>query len=102
MSHRPFSCPTTETESQYDSTEMNPTDAVLPLCQLPAGSVGRVRQLVGAIDFCQRIREMGLCESAFVAKIGGTGPFLCQINGTRIALSHNAAKCVMVEKLGRR
>jgi ferrous iron transport protein A len=81
---------------------MTSTDAVLPLCQLPAGSAGRVRQLVGGVDFCQRIREMGLCESAFVAKIGGSGPFLCQINGTRIALSHSAAKCVMVEKLGRR
>lgn len=72
---------------------------LLPLCQLPAGSLGRVRELNGTADFCQRVREMGFGESAFVAKIGGTGPFICQVNGTRIALSHGAAMCILVEPL---
>jgi ferrous iron transport protein A len=75
---------------------------VLPLCQLPAGSRGRVRELTGDSDFCQRVREMGFGESAFVTKIGGSGPFICQVNGTRIALSHSAAMCVIVEPIVRR
>lgn len=75
---------------------------LLPLCQLPAGSLGRVRQLEGEIHFCQRVREMGFGESAFVTKISGSGPFICQVNGTRIALSHDAAMCILVEQLGRR
>jgi ferrous iron transport protein A len=77
-------------------------DPLLPLCQLPAGSLGRVRELTGDADFCQRVREMGFGESAFVSKIGGSGPFICQVNGTRIALSHSAAMCILVEQLGRR
>ena len=80
----------------------SPFNALLPLCQLPAGAMGRVRELTGNADFCQRVREMGFGESAFVTKIGGNGPFICQINGTRIALSHSAAMCVLVEQLGRR
>lgn len=81
------------------STPFNP---LLPLCQLPAGMMGRVRELTGDADFCQRVREMGFGESSFVTKVGGSGPFICQVNGTRIALSHAAAMCVMVEQLGRR
>jgi ferrous iron transport protein A len=80
----------------------SPFNPLVPLCQLPAGSMARVRELRGDIDFCQRVREMGVGESAFVTKIGGSGPFICQINGTRIALSHGAAMCIMVEQLGRR
>lgn len=45
---------------------------------------------------------MGFCEAAFVSKIGGTGPFICQINGLRLALSHGAARCILVEPVGRR
>jgi len=84
--------------------EMTPTSFIplLPLCQLPAGSLGRVRDLTGDADFCQRVREMGVGESAFVTKVGGSGPFICQVNGNRIALSHSAAMCIMVEQLGRR
>ena len=86
------------------ASEMTPSplNAVLPLCQLPAGTVGRVRELTGDTDFCQRVREMGFGESTFVTKIGGRGPFICQVNGTRIALSHGAAMCIMVEQLSRR
>jgi ferrous iron transport protein A len=79
-----------------------PFNSVLPLCQLPAGSIGRVRELTGDADFCQRVREMGFGESAFVTKIGGVGPFICQVNGTRMALSHSAAMRILVEQLARR
>lgn len=85
------------------SEEMSrpPLNTTVPLCQLPAGSAGRVRELTGNSDFCQRVREMGLGESAFVTKIGGTGPFICQVNGTRMALSHGAAMHIFVEQIGR-
>jgi ferrous iron transport protein A len=81
-----------------------PFNALLPLCQLPAGAVGRVREFCGDIGFCQRVREMGFAESVFVTKVSGTGsgPFICRIDGNRIALSHGAAMCILVEPLGRR
>ena len=78
------------------------SNSLIPLCQLSAGAMARVRELAGQSDFCQRVREMGIGESAFVTKIGGSGPFICQVNGTRIALSHAAAMCILVEQLGRR
>lgn len=67
-----------------------------PLCQLPIGSVGRIQILNGDSDFCQRLRELGLGESSLITKVGGTGPFLCQINGTRIALGYAAAAQIVV------
>ena len=86
-------------EVEMIPSSLNP---LLPLCQLPTGTMGRIRELTGDLDFCQRVREMGFGESTFVTKVGGCGPFICQINGTRIALSHSAAMCIMVEQLGRR
>jgi ferrous iron transport protein A len=61
--------------------------------------MGLVRELAGKSEFCQRVREMGLGESACVTKISGNGTILCQVNGNRIALSHDAARSIMVEQL---
>ncbi len=74
----------------------------LPLCQLPAGESGRVLSVTGDASFCQRIREMGFGERAFVTKIGGRGPFICVVNGCRLALSHDAAAHILVEPNGLR
>lgn len=74
----------------------------VPLCQLPAGESGRVCALTGETSFCQRIRELGLGERAFVTKIGGYGPFICMVNGCRLALSHDAAAQILVEPNGLR
>lgn len=77
---------------------MIPLSSRLPLCQLPAGTLGRVCELAGGdTAFCQRVREMGFGESAVVTKISGTSTILCQVNGNRIALSHGAAKNIIVE-----
>lgn len=71
----------------------------LPLCQLPPGRIGRVQAITGDTDFCQRLRELGFGESAVVTKVSGTGPFLCQVNGARIALGHGAAARIVVTPL---
>ena len=71
-----------------------------PLCQLPAGESGRVIAVSGDASFCQRIREMGFGERAFVTKVGGRGPFICVVNGCRLALSHDAAACILVAPNG--
>lgn len=73
-----------------------------PLCQLPVGATGRVCAITGDSDFCQRIREMGFSEASLVTKISGSATSLCQINGTRIGLSHAAAMNILVERIGPR
>ncbi len=76
-----------------------PLNLLSPLCQLPPGATGRICELRGGGDFCQRVREMGFGEAALVTKISGTGTSLCQVKGTRIALNHSAAMCILVERL---
>ncbi len=70
-----------------------------PLCQLPAGSTGRVCELTGDDSFCQRVREMGFGEASLVTKISGSSTSLCLANGTRTALIHRAAMSGIVEQL---
>jgi ferrous iron transport protein A len=74
--------------------------SLLPLCQLAAGATGRVCELSGDDDFCQRVREMGFGEAALVTKVSGSTTILCQVNGTRLALSHSAAMNILVERVG--
>ena len=71
----------------------------MKLSELPAGATGRVCELSGKDEICQRLREMGFCESALVDKISGRHPLLCQLCGMRIALSPNAAQHIVVELL---
>jgi ferrous iron transport protein A len=72
---------------------------LLPLCQLAAGATGRICVINGDDGFAQRLREMGFGEAALVTKISGRTTSLCQVNGTRIALNHNAAMAILVEAL---
>lgn len=82
-----------------DSTPERHRPHDLPLCQLPAGGIGRVMNLQGDAAFCQRVREMGFGEKALVTKVSGTSTILCQVNGCRIALSHQAASQILVEQV---
>jgi ferrous iron transport protein A len=76
-----------------------PLQNLFTLCEMPAGSTGRICQLKGDDNFSQRLREMGFGEAALVTKISGTSTSLCRVKGTRIALNHLAAQCVLVELL---
>jgi ferrous iron transport protein A len=68
----------------------------LPLNKLPAGVPGRVAELNGQADACQRLREMGFCESSVIQKVSGTSLMICQVCGTRIALSDRLAQHIIV------
>lgn len=78
---------------------VSPSSQVIPLCQLAVGSIGRIWEIAGDEGFQQRLREMGFGEAALVRKISGTTTSLCQVNGTRIALNHDAARSILVEPL---
>ena len=69
----------------------------MPLTELPVGASGRVCALEGEAGVCSRLREMGFCESAVVARISGRETLLCDLCGTRIALSKGAANYIVVE-----
>ncbi len=71
----------------------------LALTELPAGMPGRVAELNGKADLCQRLREMGFCESAIIQKIAGKHMLICQLCGSRVALSNRAAQNILVEPI---
>jgi len=67
------------------------------LTELPNGAAGRVCELAGQAETCQRLREMGVGESTIIERVSGQGTLLCQISNTRIALSEGAAHLIVVE-----
>lgn len=67
------------------------------LTELPNGAAGRVCELKGQVEVCQRLREMGIGESTLIERMSGQGTLLCQISNTRIALSQGAAQHIVVE-----
>jgi ferrous iron transport protein A len=67
------------------------------LTELPVGAAGRVCELAGQPVLCQRLREIGFCESAVIEKIYGQKTLICQLCCTRIALSDRAAQHIVVE-----
>ena len=69
----------------------------MTLTELPVGATGRVCSLDGEAGLCQRLREMGFCESAVIEKVSGQRTLICQLCGTRIALSDRAAQHIVVE-----
>jgi ferrous iron transport protein A len=67
------------------------------LTEMPNGAAGRVCELSGQAEVCQRLREMGVGESSIIERISGQGTLLCLVSNTRIALSEGAAQHIVVE-----
>ena len=73
------------------------SQGALPLCQLSQGCVGMVRELGGTHSMNLRLRELGFSESARVTKISGRSTVICDVCGTRLALSHDLARTILVQ-----
>jgi len=71
----------------------------IPLSRLPAGIQARVARLEGAVEQCQRLREVGFCESALICRVGNEHMMVCQVCGTRVALNRELAESIHVEPL---
>ena len=69
----------------------------MTLTELPPGAAGRVCALQGEAALCQRLREMGFCESAVVQKSSGLGTLRCEVCGMRVTLGEGVAKHITVE-----
>lgn len=81
------------------SSDTPSSPSLVRLSELPNGAAGRVQELDGKTEVCQRLREMGFCESAVVEKVSGVHTLLCQVCGTRIALSGKVAQHILVEQI---
>ena len=80
-------------------SDENAGRSLVRLSDLPNRAAGRVHELKGEAKTCQRLREMGFCETAVVEKLSGVHTLLCQVCGTRIALSGRIAQHILVEQI---
>ena len=71
--------------------------SVCPLSQVQAGTVVCVKQLVLAPEMSDRLREMGLGEEQRVKLVSSQSSFICQVCNSRVALSEELAKAILVE-----
>ncbi len=70
-------------------------DSAMTLNQALVGSDLRIQMLSG--PSCERLRDLGLCEQIRVRKLTGGRNLICSVCGTRLAISSELAKQVLVK-----
>lgn len=72
----------------------------LPLCLLAPGAQAEIFRLGGKEDVNHRLRELGFCEASKVRKISGQSTVVCEVCGTKLALSAELARLIHVQPVG--
>ncbi|MBI5150283.1 MAG: ferrous iron transport protein A [Candidatus Omnitrophica bacterium] len=67
------------------------------LTSVQNGQSVRIECLRGEDGVCQRLREMGFCESAVVEKVTESGALICKVCDTRVAISRRLADNIIVK-----
>ena len=57
----------------------------------------RIKQLCAAPEVQNRLRELGFCEDHIIKLLTSQANFICQVCETRLAISEQLAKIIMVE-----
>jgi ferrous iron transport protein A len=81
------------------SADEIPKEEDIPLKDLRIGEKGRIAGLEGEHEDCQRLREMGFCESAVITRVSGERVMMCKVCGTKIALNEALGKKIRVERI---
>lgn len=68
------------------------------LFDISNGQSVKVEGIQGEDSDCQRLREMGFCESATVQKIAESGALICKVCNTRVVISERLAKNIIVQE----
>ena len=72
---------------------------VCPLSQIKAGVAVRIKQLCGAPELQNRLRELGLGEDRIIKLLTSQTNFICQVCNARLAISQQLAQLILVEPL---
>ncbi len=95
--------PTTDTnrathhESVCHASCANPR--CCPLSRVRAGMEVRIRELSATDDVNKRLREIGFVERQIIKLVTSQTNLICQVCNTRLALSAELAKLIIVEPL---
>ncbi|MDO8580689.1 MAG: FeoA family protein, partial [Candidatus Omnitrophota bacterium] len=69
------------------------------LCHAEIGRRFRVQCLCGEEKVCERLREMGFCESSIIEKVADSGSLICKVCGTKIIVSKELAQKIIVKDI---
>jgi Fe2+ transport system protein FeoA len=72
---------------------------VCPLNRVQVGVAVRIKQLCAAPEIQSRLRELGFCEDQIIKLLTSRNNFICQVCNTRLAISDQLAKIILVEPL---
>ncbi len=81
------------------STPQQVCPVTVPLCVLAPGVQAEIFKLGGKEAVNHRLRELGFCEAAKVTKISGKTTVVCEVCGTKMAMSHELAQLIQVQPL---
>jgi Fe2+ transport system protein FeoA len=86
-----------ETFSIHGKPVEEPGCDTCPLNRMKSGVAVRIRQLCGAPEVQNRLREIGLGEDQIIKLLTSRGNFICQVCNTRLAISEQLAQLILVE-----
>ena len=72
---------------------------VCPLSRVKAGVAVRIKQLCASPELQSRLRELGLGEDQIIKLLTSHTNFICQVCNTRLAISEQLARLILVEPL---
>jgi Fe2+ transport system protein FeoA len=72
---------------------------VCPLSRVQAGVAVRIKQLCASPEVQNRLREIGLGEDQIVRLVTSRNNFICQVCNSRLAISEQLAKLILVEPI---
>jgi Fe2+ transport system protein FeoA len=94
--------PVSKVKTASRSPRECPQAARCSLDQVGAGTVVRVKELMGCPEMSQRLREMGLCEEQQIKMLLKGSSLVCQVCNVRLGLSSKLAEDIIVEPVPKR
>jgi len=74
-----------------------PKCSVCPLSHVQAGVAVRIKELCASPETQHRLREIGLGEDQIIRLITSSTNFICQVCNSRLAISEQLARLIIVE-----
>ena len=74
-------------------------DDLKTLSDVPTGENVRIECLRGEAGVCQRLREMGFCESSVVVKLAQSGSLICKVCDAKVIISKELGENIIVKNL---
>ena len=75
--------------NEFDATDLE-IDSLQSLSQAEVGCDFQIKFVIG--PRCQQLRELGLCETIKIRKLQDGSVIVCEVCGSRIALSAKLAE----------